>query len=252
MFFSDDDDEDEADEQSETDENDGSDDEDFFIDNDRKRRVRVDIAAVRTRTKQLSSNGMHTITPIVTANDVVSCAKPSDENVAEGLDDQRYNEETLIESHDGKSNGKIPEDQYAAADDNSDQISESKSKVVESIDKSNKDAPDTNNKSVSLVLDSDDEESIAGDDIQQCTVKIKPPVPSTLSMTKHIISTPVTKSVIPMSNAARAAIDAAKKEAEAMMNVQSQHTIPDEMREKKMKKKSKDEKKEKKKKKDKR
>ena len=252
LFFSDDDDEDEADEQSETDENDGSDDEDFFIDNDRKRRVRVDIAAVRTRTKQLSSNGMHTITPIVTANDVVSCAKPSDENVAEGLDDQRYNEETLIESHDGKSNGKIPEDQYAAADDNSDQISESKSKVVESIDKSNKDAPDTNNKSVSLVLDSDDEESIAGDDIQQCTVKIKPPVPSTLSMTKHIISTPVTKSVIPMSNAARAAIDAAKKEAEAMMNVQSQQTIPDEMREKKMKKKSKDEKKEKKKKKDKR
>lgn len=254
LFFSDDDDEDEADEQSETDENDGSDDEDFFID-------KVDIAAVRTRTKQLSSNGMHTITPIVTedhkrANDVVSCAKLSDENVAEGLDNQRYNEETLIESHDGNANGKIPEDEYAAAVDNSDQTSESESKVVESIDKSNKDAPDTNNKSVSLVLDSDDEESLAGDDIQQCTrgeVKIKPPVPSTLSMTKHIItSTPVTKSVIPVSNAARAAIDAAKKEAEAMMNVQSQQTIPDEMREKKMKKKSKDEKKEKKKKKDKR
>jgi hypothetical protein len=262
LFFSDDDEEEEADEQSETDENDCSDDEDFFIDIDRKRRVRVDIAAVRTRTKKLSSNGIHTITPIVTedrkrANDVVSCAKLSDENVAEGLENQQYNEETLIESHDGNANGKILEDEYAA-DDNSDQISESKSKVVESIDRSNKEKPDTNKKSVSLVLDSDNEESIAGDDIQQCTrgevVIEKPPVPSTSSMTKHIItSTPVTKkTVIPMSNAARAAIDAARKEAEAMMNVQSQQTISDDMREKKMKKRNKDEKKEKKKKKDKR
>jgi hypothetical protein len=257
LFFSDDDEEEEADEQSETDENDCSDDEDFFIDIDRKRRVRVDIAAVRTRTKKLSSNGIHTTTPIVTedhkrANDVVSCAKLSDENVAEGLENQQYNEETLIESHDGNANGK----EYAA-DDNSDQISESKSKVVESIDRSNKEKPDTNKKSVSLVLDSDNEESIAGDDIQQCTrgevVIEKNPVPSTSSMIKHIItSTPDTKkTVIPMSNAARAAIDAARKEAEAMMNVQSQQTIPDEiMREKKIKKRNKDEKKEKKKKKD--
>lgn len=282
LFFSDDDEEEEeADEPPETDENDGSDDEDFFIDIDRKRRVPV--AAVRTRTKKMSSNGAGHINPIVNednasleaniderkANYIVTCEKLSDNNVAdEGVDDERNNEQTPSEIHNGIKTHTSEryddqpleadtEDEYAD-DDYSYPISEGKSKEVNSIGKSHKKVVlDTNNKTASLVLDSDDEESLAGD-IQQRTPGdkvIKPAVPSTSSMTKHNSSTPVTKSGIPMSSAARAAIDAARKEAEAMMNVQLQQTnnVPTTIQKlkKKIKKRNKDEKKEKKKKKDK-